>query len=68
MYKYNTQSIMLFYLCATYIALLHHVGSTFNSTTQDCTILLENTQHEQTVDRGLGFVYCARSCFSYRTQ
>jgi hypothetical protein len=54
---------MLFYMCATYTALLHHVGSTLNSTTQDCTILLENTQHEQMVDRGLSFVYYAKVMF-----
>ncbi len=54
---------MLFYMCATYAALLHYIGSTLNSTTQDCTILLETTQHEQTVDRGLGFVYYAKLMF-----
>jgi hypothetical protein len=54
---------MLFYMCATYTALLHHVGSTLNSTTQDCTILLENTQHEQMVDRGLSFVCYAKVMF-----
>jgi len=53
---------MLFYMCATYAALLHYIGSTLNSTTQDCTILLENT-HDQTVDRGLGFVYYAKVMF-----